>query len=197
MDDSAERQEEELIIQLQKSSKEAFESIYSFHWKSLYAYALRVSLSSDDAEELVQDVFVDLWIKRTQIIVKQSLKNYLLTSLKYKFIDKIRKEKRYDEFADYILRTGTLVNRVNPENEYIIKEGKQFLMSKIHCLPEKCKEIFMLRKVENYTISEIASTLMISKQTVKNQLTKAQKIMRPHYEEIMTASALILYSLNF
>jgi RNA polymerase sigma-70 factor (ECF subfamily) len=195
MEDFAERKEEILLLKLQGSNKQAFETIYSLHWKYLYAFACRISKSNDDAEELVQDVFVDIWFKRTQINVKQSLRNYLLATLKYKYLDKIRREKRYDEFTDYIIQSGTFVSNVNPENEYIIKEGREFLMNKMQNLPEKCKEIFFLRKIENYSVSEIAGKLMISKQTVKNQLTKAYKIMRPHYEEVITTSVLLLFTI--
>lgn len=190
------KHDEALLIGLREGEKEAFDLIYSSFWKDLYSYAFKLTSSREEAKEFVQDLFVDIWFKRERIEVKDTLKGYLFTALKYKLLDKIRKEQRFEEFTKYMINDLFQNAQVNPEQELIMEESGQLLMDKINTLPEKCREIFILRKLENNSISEIAEKLFISPQTVKNQLTKASRLIQPYYEEILATIIAVLF-LNY
>ena len=187
------KHDEALMIGLREGKKEAFDIIYSSFWEDLYTFAYKATSSTEDAEELVQDLFVDVWFRREQIEIRDSLRGYLFTALKYKLLDKIRKERRFEEFTNYIIGNLFQFADENPEKDLIVEESKQLIMDKINTLPEKCREIFILRKLENYSITEIAEKLFISPQTVKNQLTKATQLIRPYYEEILVSTISVLF----
>lgn len=178
-----EKQDYKLLVALKDNSKSAFDALYKLYWKILYDYALKISGTTEDAEELVQEVFISLWINRSKIEITESLNNYLIVSLKYKFLDKIRKEKRFEEFAETISKQAVELFDKNAEEELIFEEGRNYILKKVNILPDKCKEIFLLKKVENYTVAEISDKLLITPQTVKNQLTKANKMMQPYMKE--------------
>lgn len=184
--------ENQLLTDLTKGSQEAFDAIYKIYWEQFYAFALRISDSEVEAQDLVQDVFVDLWVRREKLIISTSLKSYLFSMIKNKFLDKVRREKRFEHYADLLL-AQTLNYDITPEDKYILEEKKTYLLEKVNTLPEKCREIFILNKIEGKSISEIADSLLISPQTVKNQLTKATKFIKPYQQEILASSVSLLW----
>ncbi|MGF1585620.1 MAG: RNA polymerase sigma factor [Bacteroidales bacterium] len=180
----ADNQEKVLLRRLSEECTVAFDELYSIYWKDLYGTALGMTRSSVDAEELVQDLFVDVWINRNRLNVHTSLRIYLKKALRYKLIDKIRKEKRYEEFSAYIIEDLCFNESRNPEQELITRENTSRIMDKLHILPEKCRQIFIMRRLDNRSISEIAEKLSLSPQTVKNHLHKAFLIIELNRREI-------------
>jgi RNA polymerase sigma-70 factor, ECF subfamily len=180
-------QEQYLIQKLKTGDKGAFEDFYNIYWRDLYASACRMTGSSEDAEEIVQDIFVDLWSKREAIPISISIKGYLYKMLKYKLIDKIRKNKLHEKYAAHIAAEVQLARTESAEQGMISRENIYGIHNSTKLLPEKCRQVFMLRRVENYSIREISEHLSISPQTVKNHLHKAFGIMRPVYEKVLTS----------
>lgn len=183
--------EEKLLVQkIREGNKDAFNRLYSLYWDGLYGFALKMTTCVEEAEEIVQDIFVDIWIKRSTLQINQTIKGYLFTAFKFKLIDKIRKNKLQEKYADHITRQLNLEHVSSPEQKLISRERVSLLMNSTQLLPEKCQQVFILRRIENYSIAEIADTLAISPQTVKNHLNKAFKIMKPVYEKVAAAMLL-------
>ncbi len=181
-----------MIRQIRGGNKKAFEDIYMLHVKALHTFALQITMTSAQAEEIVQEVFVDLWMKREKMEITSNLKGYLFKMLRFKLIDMIRRNKLFDKYAEHILLQSATYTSSNPEESFITKEKSRLLLDKTKVLPEKCRQIFILRRIENYSIAEIAETLSLSPQTVKNQLSKAFRLIKPHFEEIIATMMIMV-----
>lgn len=186
-------QEKELIHRLKKGDRKAFDEIYHAYKATFYNFAFNTTNSVDEAKDLIQDTFYDLWVRKDKLDITTALKSYLFTSIKNRFLNKVQREKRFEHYADIILSQLKPEYELNPEEEIVMEEKKQFLLDKINRLPKKCREIFVLNKMEDKSITEISESLTLSPQTVKNQLVKATKHIKPYQQEILASSLSLLW----
>ncbi|WP_207422247.1 RNA polymerase sigma factor [Desertivirga brevis] len=144
-----------------------FEEIYSQHWEKLYAFCFKLTHDEYLSENIVQEVFTDLWERRGMLQIS-SIESFLFRAVKNQIFKEYRK-KSFDvtildeQFEDYIQE-----NEPTLEAELI---DKLYLL--LDELPPKRKEILIMNKLENLDIEQIAERLNLSKQTVKNQLSAA------------------------
>lgn len=171
--------EAELIALMKKGRREAFNEIYDRYWLKLYVAAFKRLKSKDDAKDIVQDLFISLWMKRDTLTINSSLSSYLFTAVKYKVINHIQANQVKKNYLNSL--TDAVVDYDNSTHEQISRNDLEvFIESKVARLSPKVKEVFQLSRKENLSINEIAERLHTSDQTVKNQLSKALKILRIH-----------------
>lgn len=182
-----------LINRIKNSDSKAFDTLYSMYWNKLYSFAKLSTSTPEEAEELVQDVFVDIWVRRRKLDVTGKVDSYLYSAIKYKLLDKIRKDKQFEKYSDYVYKVTENYYTDNTEDNLCIQEIFELIMAKSKQLPPKCHEIFVLSRIENKSIDEIAEQLKISPQTVKNQLTKALKFIRPYAEQLAVVFGVSIY----
>jgi len=163
-----------LAQQLQKGDAKAYDFLMNSFYKKLCAYAQSLTLDRANAEDIVQNVFVKIWIQRKMINPHLSIQSFLYKAVYNGFIDNYRKnkpvlllEKKYMEAID-------LLNETEHEN---LEELIRCLNAEIEKLPKKCKHIFLLNKKEGLTHIEISEYLNISIKTVEGHITKAFKIL--------------------
>ncbi|MBU2945807.1 RNA polymerase sigma factor [Zobellia uliginosa] len=136
------------------------------------------SLIKDDliAEDIVQNVFVQIWEKRKKLKHELSLESYLYKSVHNKFIDEYRKGKAVMALEKKYMTALELA--IDEKDEVQEQKILTILFDAIHQLPPKCKQIFLMSKKEGLTNIEISQCLNLSKKTVENQITKAFRILR-------------------
>ena len=136
------------------------------------------SLIKDDliAEDIVQNVFVQIWEKRKKLKYELSLESYLYKSVHNKFIDEYRKGKAVMALEKKYMTALELA--IDEKDEVQEQKILTILFDAIHQLPPKCKQIFLMSKKEGLTNIEISQCLNLSKKTVENQITKAFRILR-------------------
>ena len=152
----------------------AYDILMNSYYQLLCVYAQSLCNDHNMAEDIVQNVFVNIWVKRKKINPDLSIKSYLYKSVYNEFINQYRKnkpviylEKKYFEAID-------LVVDIEPEElESLIK----LMNIEIENLPSKCKEIFLMNKKEGLTHTEISEYLNISTKTVEGHITRAFKIL--------------------
>jgi RNA polymerase sigma-70 factor (family 1) len=169
--------EDELINLLQQDKLGAFREIYTRYWKQLYADAYKRLKNKEMAEEIVQEVFTSLWHKRGALNITQTLGGYLFTSVSNLVIDQYRKDlvrARYKE--SFKLVYSETDN--STEDAILVKELEHTIEHEVNSLPDKCRSVFELSRVEHKTNKEIASELGISEKTVEHHITKALKHIR-------------------
>ena len=171
--------ESKLVALMKQGRREAFNEIYERYWLKLYIAAVKKLKSKDDAQDIVQDLFISLWMKRETLIINSSLSSYLFAAIKYKVINHIQSnivKRNYLNSLD-----EAVMNYDDSTHESIAKNDlEHFINSKVADLSPKVKEVFELSRKENLSINEIAQKLQTSDQTVKNQLSKALKILKVH-----------------
>ncbi|MEN0052206.1 MAG: sigma-70 family RNA polymerase sigma factor [Mucilaginibacter sp.] len=179
------RGEKELLHNLKQGRHAAFNTIYDLYSKQLYTYLLHKLTDPDLCSDVLQDLFTSLWEKRAAIEIDTSLKAYLYQSARYKIFDVYRNHKKFQKYltelagymdADYSLMGDTLDHRKKLAET----------MESINKMPGRMKEIFILNKIDQQPIQDIATRLNISKQTVKNQLGKALHALRINYSGLDT-----------
>lgn len=169
--------EKDLIVSLNKGDANALTLIYKKYWEMMYLAAFNVVKNEQISEDIVQDVFVKLWDKRTELKINTSLKSYLYTSTVYKVYDYFRKNKNRVtvELPENIFEAH---QNLSPETKILYDELVVHLESIIDSLPSKCKTVFLLSRNEQLTNKEIAEKLNISQRTVEGHITKALSIIR-------------------
>lgn len=177
--------EKELLGNLKQGCNDAFNTIYQLYSKSLYVYLLHKLKDPDMCSDVLQDIFVALWEKRGSTNIDTSLKGYLFQSARFKIVDIYRKDKK---FQNYLTDLGTYIDADYSTPVDVIDQRKKLAdtMDEINKMPLRMKEIFIASRIEQENIQHIANRLSISKQTVKNQLGKAMRIIRVNYSGLDT-----------
>ena len=166
--------EEELINLMQQDSLGAFKEIYTRYWKALYAEAYKRLKNKDAAEEIVQELFTALWHKRYALSITQTLGGYLYASVGYRVIDYYRKEVTRLKYKESLQLVYSEADN-STEDAIMLNDLKLSINSIVNQLPDKCRSVYELSRVDHKTNKEIAQHLGISEKTVENHLTKALK----------------------
>lgn len=169
--------EKDLIVRLKAGDQTAFELLFHFYYPGLVMYSTQFTTDRMEAEEIVQDFFVRFWQKHQQILLTDSLKGYLFLSVKNGCLNYL-KHKKVEE--KYIRQMAELSNRhlAYDPDLYLATELQDKVKNAIDLLPEKCREIFIMSRIQGLKNEEIATNLNISKRTVETQISKALKVLR-------------------
>lgn len=157
------------------------ENLFRYHYRPLCIFALHYLKDMDVSEDVVQEAFGLLWEKLSagEKVVNQ--KGYLYSIVKNRSLDILRKR---GSVGEAISLDGSVEDIDEPTVEDAEVEAR--LWTAIDTLPEKCREIFLMAKRDGLRQEEIASELGISLQTVKNQVSKALKILKDGAVKIYT-----------
>lgn len=179
------------------SVKENFDSIYINNFSRLFLFAKEYVLFDEEAENIVQDIFLMLWEKREALRVDVSLTAYLFTLVKNKCIDFLRHqmvEQMYSENVKHEYNEELNVKLFALEsfdhNFSSEEDIETLLRNAIDKLPERCRLIFIKSRVEGKKYKEIAEELNLSVNTVEGQISIALKKLR---EELKDYLPLLLF----
>jgi RNA polymerase sigma-70 factor (family 1) len=166
--------ENESLKSINLNDKSALEQIYRQYWSKLYVYAFNVLREREICEDIVQEIFVDLWIKRHDVQISD-LNSYLCQSVKYQIFNHFRKSK----YKKQLLMKFDLINtHYNIDELYEKKELKANIKDAISKLPKQRRIIFQMSRYDGLSNKEISENLNISLQTVKNQISVSLKFIR-------------------
>ena len=159
--------------------KEDYTNAYNAYWYQLQAHANKILRCREAAEDVTQEVFLDLW-NRLDGLTIDHYRGYLFKAVKFQCAKKLRSMPFTKVHLDVLEYT---LNLDDSEVSRNIEENKVLLIQKIDhladdLLPERCLQIFKLRFKQNLSYKEIASLLNISTSTVDNQINKALKVLR-------------------
>lgn len=180
----------------QNSDQQAFKELYLVYFDRLYKFAFSILHSSEFAEEAVNDVFLNIWQKRSSLKNIESLKNYLFISTKntsFNYLSKFRKE-RNTTLDDVLVRFE--IDELTPETAFFSAEIRKEIEQAINQLPPKTKLVFQMAKVEGLKYKEIAQILDISVNTIDNHIATAIKKLGQILKNLTTEEInLILFQL--
>jgi RNA polymerase sigma-70 factor (ECF subfamily) len=171
---SANRTDTELLDQLKAGDRHTFAIIYERYSAPLYRTALNILNDHDLAKDVVQETFIMLFEKAKERII-QNLQAYLFQTAKYQCFMHLRSGRISEK---HLHRMNLIITSNALEEEMDAKELQTCLDQSIATLPEKCREVFYLSRVESLPNKKIAAQLKISHKTVENQITKALKILQ-------------------
>ncbi|NBB27782.1 RNA polymerase sigma factor [Cellulophaga sp. BC115SP] len=179
-----------LIEAWQAGDSDAFEVLYQKYWRKLYVFARRTTPNTEDAQDLIQDVFAQLWMQKEQIDAAVFSESYLFAIVRNKLLDKIRKQYVREDYVQKILQSST-ESDFSTQQTILTNDLNNHIHQAVDVLPEKCREVFQLSRFEQLSVDQIAQKLQISPQTVKNQLSKALQVVRFRLREFATLGLLL------
>lgn len=164
-------------------NKQLFEQLFRDHYKALCHFAERYLHDNDSAQEIVQDVFINLWQKKETISSDKSVKSYLYTSVKNRCLNYIRDNKKFrSQYLDVELEMEIPFEDVDQFSE---SETQNRIEKALDKLPGKCRQVFELSRFEELKYKEIAERLRISQKTVEIHMSKALKILRVELKDLL------------
>ncbi len=188
--------EHDLIIRLKNDDRHAFDAIYEMYARRLMSYCLSYVRIIEDAEEIIQDIFVSLWKNRHSIHNTESLSPFLHGALRKSVLYYFRRKLNspiYEEFVSLRDDTHPVDDCANIEYE----EFRRIIFSEINRLPRAQREAIILSRFRGLSNKEIADELGLNIQTVKNALSVGLKSLREklyRYPEIFPLAAMLIYS---
>jgi RNA polymerase sigma-70 factor, ECF subfamily len=174
---------------LKNGDRKVFQQIFDTYYEPLCRYCIQRIANQEDAEEIVQDIFVKLWTKRQELQIDLSLRAYLYRTALNRIINygdhlKIRKIHH-----DYVL-SGS--NSIANQSDELLKQEIQLLAAEaVNAMPEKRREVYLLSRHDGLKYNEIAQRLDVSVKTVEAHLSKALEQMRVYLKDYIPAIALV------
>lgn len=192
--------ESHLIRQLADGDSRAFGRLYDHYAPELMGMCMKYVHIQEDAEEIIEDVFVSLWNNRDNLRRTDSIRPLLYRSLRNRAIDSFRRRINSPIYADFV----ETVNLHAPDsgiNNIEYKEFERAIIAVIDTLPPTQKAVVILSKLENMSNAEISERLNLNIQTVKNSLSMGlsklrERLNTPSMRHLITTCCAILLSVE-
>lgn len=167
--------DEQLLSLLQSGNDEVFTELYNRYWERMVTLAYCKLRSAEDAQDVVQDVFLDLWNRRSGLSVRHNFHTYIAAAVKYRLLTLLARQGRQ--------KTGQDKLRLKKEDhcteEWLsYQQLREELEKTVQALPEKCRLVFRLSRDAGLSEKEITHHLNISTKTVEAHLSKALRVLR-------------------
>lgn len=184
---------QELVLLIQKDDRVAFYHIYERYSKRLYGFVLRYIKQKEDAEEIVQEVFVKIWETRNKIDAYSSFEAFLFTIAYNTTISLLRKRTSEKIYLDHLKSLQQCANSPDLIDEIQYNELNDRVQSLLNELTSRQKEIFQLSREEGLTHDEIAKKLDISVNTVKKHMANTLSFLKQKIDSGLTINLLFAY----
>lgn len=187
--------EKSLVHLLKQGDYDAFSTLYRLYSLRLLGRIIRLVKSEAVAEEILQDLFLRVWEKREGIDPELNFKSFLFRIAQNMVYDHFRKISRTERFRAAFIRTYAEAYQ-HVEEDVLFKQTQEQLMQTIQRLPPQCQKVFILFKLEGRSYQEICQMLKISKSTVNNHLTKANRLLKeqlPYYLNQAVMACILLF----
>jgi RNA polymerase sigma-70 factor (family 1) len=179
-----------ILVLFKNNDADAYKEIYLRYWKQVYQVAYKKLQSKELAEELTQNLFVDLWKRRDSLAIN-NLSAYLFGSLKFAVINYFKSllvQERYQVHAQ-----ASVAENETTDHLILLHDLSEALNRGIDLLPKKTAEVFRLSRINNYSVKDIAKALNISEKAVEYHITQSLKTMRYHLKEYMVLALLLCF----
>ncbi|WP_143828817.1 RNA polymerase sigma-70 factor [Dyadobacter fermentans] len=175
-----------MLARMKAGDSDAFATLYRKYWRRLFDAAYRRIMLREECEELIQEIFTDLWTKRETLLISVTLEAYLFGALRYSIYNMIRSRKIWEAYLEHLLQMpGDAGNDTEDRLHY--EELALALENSIQNLPEKLRKVYQLSRKEHLTYKEIAEREQIPVDTVEKQMGRALKILRDNLKEFAWA----------
>jgi len=169
--------EKELLLSLRDGEQLAFAAIFNHYNAFLFLQAYKLTRDEDDARDIVQDIFINLWNSREKLSIHGPLIVYLSKSVRFGFFKMVRSKayrSRYEEEMATFMAGGHCTTDELLLEQELVAQLKQLA----EAMPSKTGRAFILRHLEQYSIDEIAEALDVSPKTVSNMLSQAKNDLK-------------------
>jgi len=162
---------------LNKGNRSAFEEIYLRYDSLLYIYAYRKLRDKAEAQDVVQEIFINLWANRLDFKLNTSLSSYLYKSVLNKILNLFKHKQIIQKYID---AGDHYIDAFSEGTDYLIREKEinALIEKEIAAMPPRMREIYLLKRRDFLSTKEIADQLQLSEFTVSTQIKRALKLLR-------------------
>lgn len=188
--------EKQLFARIANEDEKAFRQLFDLYKLKLYHFVLRMVKQESVAEEMVQEIFMKIWINRSTLNTVENPGNYIFMMARNKTVDHIRKIANETKLREGVKRQIS-ASQDTAYEQILLNESRQLVNDAVAQLSEQKQLIFKLSRVEGYSIDEIAARLNISRSTVKNHIVEILKHIRTYlgaHSKAMVIAFIIVFS---
>lgn len=170
-------EEKELLHRVAGGDEIAFRQIFHHYHRILRPFVVKLTRSDLAAEEVLQEVFLKIWLYREKLALVENPKAYIVRIVSNESLNYLRLQAKNNRLFEEIGQIPAQ-EYSSPEQTLSYRETEQLIQEAVRQMPAGCQQVYRLSREEHKRIPEIASALNLSDSTVKNQLVKALKIIR-------------------
>lgn len=185
--------DEQLVTLLSEGDEVAFSTIYDRYWKLLYISAHSILQRKEVAKDVVQEVFLSLWQRRSVVQI-ESLKGWLLQAVRFQVFKAIRADKASDDFYK---RLSLVSKDTIAQDPLLLKEFQNNVLDAIRSLPGDQQVIFNMSREKGMTYSQIAIEKNISTKTVEKKISRVLRHLRNNLDKTILIFFVTSQLLNF
>jgi RNA polymerase sigma-70 factor (ECF subfamily) len=167
-------------------SMEEYEKIFKQYYSELCIYAAKILGDSSHAEEIVQELFTNLWSKRYVLKIQKDIKNYLLQAVKNNCLMYFRDKKRKHYIESDLIQQPIDNDRSPAIQQLTVNEITHIIENTLQNVPERWRNIFTMIRFEGYKYREVADNLSISVKTVEKAMGQMLKMFRRSLHDYIT-----------
>ncbi len=183
-----EEQDSVLLEKISQGDAPAFNMLFKKHWQTVYNEAFRRLHDHDKAEDITQEIFCKLWLKRTTLSIK-NLRAYLFTAVRNSVLNLFEKEKRFVSIENLLIKTFATENA---DSRALQNEFLAAYKALVESLPDKRKSIFLQYYEQGRSTEEIAERLGLSQKTVQNQLGRATTFLKAGLSHLLILAVILI-----
>ena len=182
INDLSDKQDKELVTLFLNGSQKAFGELYIRYKARLVHYCKWLLKDEIESEDIVQDIFLQLWESRSSLNIEVSFSGYVYKLVQNRALNEFRKFDIHSRYAQYIMLNGK--DSTNQTEDSIIDNDYAKLLDElIESLPTRQKEIFRLSRIERYTYKEISELLHISIPAVQKHASLALNTIKEYLQQ--------------
>lgn len=190
--------EKELIRLVAGDDEIAFRELFERYSDNIYGVAMAYTKLADAAEEIVQDVFVKIWMNRNKLLQVERFNDYLFIVARNYILNYLRNNKKKKQFTTQLFdHFGE--HTITPEDEFLVKESQKLIEQAVAALPPQQQMVYELRRRQDLSLEDIASQMNISRNTARNHLNQALKqikeYLRTHSGDALFLACLVQLAL--
>jgi RNA polymerase sigma factor (sigma-70 family) len=186
--------DKELFQAVRLGDEFAFQCLFNRHWQPLFTLVCKWIDDEDQVKDIIQNAFIEIWNKKESLLVEESVRPYLIAIAKNEVMSSFRKKKIRLAGEEILIAK---LKRVNHPDEYLIAgELQSAIDNELVKMPFNMRQCFQLSRYEQKSIRDISSELMLSEQTVKNNISEALRRLRIHLTRYSSGD-LVLFLLLF
>ncbi|WP_256010622.1 RNA polymerase sigma factor [Desertivirga xinjiangensis] len=173
-----------LLLLISEGNQKAFDELYNRYWSRVLGVAIHKLNDVQEAEEIVQDIFLSLWKRRRDLLINSELECYLMVCVKYRVIKYLSRQRQKRLYEKQQL-TGDLLD--DSTQEYLnFSDLKRQLEILVRRLPETCRLVYQMNKESGMSYKEISKHLGISEKAVDGHLFRAKKNLKTGIQSFLS-----------
>ena len=171
--------ERELLLRVAAGDESAFTELFGQYWDHIYNVAFTLTKSRETARDIVQEIFIKVWLVREELPHKDNFPNFLFIVARNHILSELRKKITETPFTDQ-LQAYFRESPLQADQQLLYHESQALIHQAVSALPDQQRQVYLLTRENGWSQDEIAQYLQVSKNTVKTHMSRALAAIREY-----------------